>query len=242
MHRGRGASCAHLQAGARAFSGVSVGHVRTACGDALRVSRAQEDMQILRYAHGQKYGAHYDTLADDASGLRVATVLLYLSEATEGGETAFPQARPVSIVPRAAVPWRSAFLGAAGAGPVCLSVCLLACLLARLRCGHWSPAAASGRSLCVRVSQCVVLAGQLAVCLHGVRHAGRVCSVLFKWFQDLISEIKFFFRFALYYLKTVLSVQGSEWVDPSMAERFGPFSECAQGHVAVRPKKGTTRR
>ena len=30
----------------------------------------------------------------------------------------------------------------------------------------------------------------------------------------------------------------SVWADPATAERFGPFSECAQGHVAVRPKKG----
>lgn len=31
---------------------------------------------------------------------------------------------------------------------------------------------------------------------------------------------------------------GSEWVSPDMPKRFGPFSECARGHVAVRPKKG----
>ena len=49
----------------------------------------QEDMQILRYAVGQQYGAHYDSLENDSP--RIATVLLYLrSTDLEGGETAFP--------------------------------------------------------------------------------------------------------------------------------------------------------
>lgn len=53
----------------------------------LNVSH-QEDMQVLRYGIGQKYGAHYDSLGDDTP--RVATVLLYLRDVEEGGETAFP--------------------------------------------------------------------------------------------------------------------------------------------------------
>ena len=32
---------------------------------------------------------------------------------------------------------------------------------------------------------------------------------------------------------------GSTWLDPLSAERFGPFSECAKGSVAVKPRKGT---
>lgn len=49
----------------------------------------QEDMQILRYAAGQKYGAHYDSLDKDSP--RIATVLLYLrARDLDGGETAFP--------------------------------------------------------------------------------------------------------------------------------------------------------
>lgn len=49
----------------------------------------QEDIQVLRYGIGQKYGAHYDSLDNESP--RVATVLIYLSDtAEEGGETAFP--------------------------------------------------------------------------------------------------------------------------------------------------------
>lgn len=43
-----------------------------------------EDLQVLRYGLGQKYGEHFDALG------RAATILLYLSEVEEGGETAFP--------------------------------------------------------------------------------------------------------------------------------------------------------
>jgi len=49
----------------------------------------QEDLQVLRYEHSQKYGAHYDSLVDGSP--RIATVLMYLSEVEEGGETAFPK-------------------------------------------------------------------------------------------------------------------------------------------------------
>ena len=28
------------------------------------------------------------------------------------------------------------------------------------------------------------------------------------------------------------------WVDPAMPQRFGPYSDCAKGHVAVKPRKG----
>eukprot|EP01024_Parvocaulis_polyphysoides_P021430 TRINITY_DN20142_c0_g2_i2.p1 TRINITY_DN20142_c0_g2~~TRINITY_DN20142_c0_g2_i2.p1 ORF type:complete len:386 (-),score=35.09 TRINITY_DN20142_c0_g2_i2:402-1559(-) len=44
----------------------------------------QEDMQILRYSEGQEYKEHFD------SNGRVATVLLYLTDVEEGGETVFP--------------------------------------------------------------------------------------------------------------------------------------------------------
>lgn len=81
----------------------------------------QEDMQVLRYANGQKYGAHYDVLEDNTP--RIATVLMYLTDVEQGGETAFPV--------------------------------------------------------------------------------------------------------------------NSQWIDRELAERHGPWSNCAKGHVAVKPKKGT---
>jgi len=55
-----------------------------------------EDMQVLRYEHGQKYDAHFDYFHDKVNivrgGHRIATVLMYLSNVTRGGETVFPNA------------------------------------------------------------------------------------------------------------------------------------------------------
>ena len=58
-----------------------------------------EDMQILSYGVGEKYSAHHDVGEKNTKsgqqlsaegGQRVATVLLYLQDTEEGGETAFP--------------------------------------------------------------------------------------------------------------------------------------------------------
>ena len=58
-----------------------------------------EDLQVLRYDVGEKYDAHEDAGEEGSvsgvelsreGGQRVATVLLYLEEPEEGGETAFP--------------------------------------------------------------------------------------------------------------------------------------------------------
>ncbi|XP_058076239.1 probable prolyl 4-hydroxylase 4 isoform X2 [Magnolia sinica] len=55
-----------------------------------------EDIQVLRYEHGQKYDPHYDYFSDKVNivrgGHRIATVLMYLSNVTKGGETVFPSA------------------------------------------------------------------------------------------------------------------------------------------------------
>ncbi|XWS29151.1 hypothetical protein CRYUN_Cryun24cG0004000 [Craigia yunnanensis] len=63
-----------------------------------------EGLQILHYEVGQKYEPHYDYFIDEFStkngGQRIATVLMYLSDVEEGGETVFPAAKGnVSAVP-----------------------------------------------------------------------------------------------------------------------------------------------
>ena len=40
-------------------------------------------------------------------------------------------------------------------------------------------------------------------------------------------------------LNSSVPLQANDWLDPDMDERFGPFSDCAKSHVAVKPKKGT---
>eukprot|EP00850_Spirogloea_muscicola_P005381 SM000024S07843 [mRNA] locus=s24:787619:790423:- [translate_table: standard] len=55
-----------------------------------------EAIQVLRYDLGQKYEPHFDYFQDATNaamgGHRVATVLMYLSNVTKGGETVFPSA------------------------------------------------------------------------------------------------------------------------------------------------------
>lgn len=59
-----------------------------------------EDLQVVRYLPGQYYKPHYDYFNPDYPGMqdtlekygqRVLTVLMYLNEPDEGGETVFPQ-------------------------------------------------------------------------------------------------------------------------------------------------------
>ncbi|ERN04484.1 hypothetical protein AMTR_s00081p00029310 [Amborella trichopoda] len=60
-----------------------------------------ESIQILHYEHGQKYEPHYDYFHDKANqelgGHRIATVLMYLSQVTKGGETVFPNSEAKEI-------------------------------------------------------------------------------------------------------------------------------------------------
>lgn len=56
-----------------------------------------EGLQVLHYEVGQKYEPHFDYFLDDFNtkngGQRMATVLMYLSDVEEGGETVFPAAK-----------------------------------------------------------------------------------------------------------------------------------------------------
>ncbi|KAL2499295.1 putative prolyl 4-hydroxylase 3 [Abeliophyllum distichum] len=56
-----------------------------------------EGLQVLHYEVGQKYEAHYDYFLDEFNtkngGQRTATLLMYLSDVEEGGETVFPAAK-----------------------------------------------------------------------------------------------------------------------------------------------------
>ncbi|KAI5684023.1 hypothetical protein M9H77_05251 [Catharanthus roseus] len=63
-----------------------------------------EGLQVLHYEVGQKYEPHYDYFLDEYNtqngGQRIATVLMYLSDVEEGGETVFPSAKGnISAVP-----------------------------------------------------------------------------------------------------------------------------------------------
>ncbi len=49
-----------------------------------------EPLTVLRYAPGQQYRPHLDTIAG-AANQRVRTVLLYLNQGYDGGETVFPE-------------------------------------------------------------------------------------------------------------------------------------------------------
>lgn len=64
-----------------------------------------EGLQVLHYEVGQKYEPHFDYFLDEFNtqngGQRIATVLMYLSDVEEGGETVFPSAKGNF----SAVPW-----------------------------------------------------------------------------------------------------------------------------------------
>lgn len=39
-------------------------------------------------------------------------------------------------------------------------------------------------------------------------------------------------------VKWATALQASQWLEADMDTRFGPFSDCAREHVAVKPQKG----
>ncbi|XP_078448231.1 putative prolyl 4-hydroxylase 3 isoform X2 [Wolffia australiana] len=56
-----------------------------------------EGLHVLQYDVGQKYDAHFDYFNDEVNtkngGQRMATLLMYLSDIEEGGETVFPSVK-----------------------------------------------------------------------------------------------------------------------------------------------------
>lgn len=60
----------------------------------------QESLQVLQYGPGQQYRPHFDFFQDNTTvqngGNRHTTVLVYLSDVEEGGETVFPLLPPAA--------------------------------------------------------------------------------------------------------------------------------------------------
>lgn len=71
------------------------------CNICVWISENGEDIQVLRYEHGQKYDPHYDYFTDKVNiaqgGHRFVTVLMYLTNVTKGGETVFPVAKVCTV-------------------------------------------------------------------------------------------------------------------------------------------------
>ncbi|QTD42765.1 2OG-Fe(II) oxygenase [Sporosarcina sp. Te-1] len=60
-----------------------------------------ESLQILRYTPGQQYKAHYDYFSSTSkvTNNRISTLVMYLNDVDEGGETFFPQLN-FSVTPK----------------------------------------------------------------------------------------------------------------------------------------------
>lgn len=60
-------------------------------------SEHSEDLQVLHYEVGQRSAPHFDYFLDRSNtkngGQRIATMVMYLSDVDEGGETIFPNAK-----------------------------------------------------------------------------------------------------------------------------------------------------
>nr|CAD1830731.1 unnamed protein product [Ananas comosus var. bracteatus] len=61
-----------------------------------------EGLQVLHYEVGQKYEPHFDYFLDEFNtkngGQRMATLLMYLSDVEEGGETIFPMPKAIAAL------------------------------------------------------------------------------------------------------------------------------------------------
>ncbi|WP_138752541.1 2OG-Fe(II) oxygenase [Paenibacillus sinopodophylli] len=60
-----------------------------------------DSMQVLLYTPGQEYQPHYDFFAEKSrasANNRISTMVMYLNDVEEGGETAFPMLN-ISVIP-----------------------------------------------------------------------------------------------------------------------------------------------
>lgn len=66
-----------------------------------------EGLQILDYEASEKYEAHFDYFHDQINqidgGQRLATMLMYLSDVEEGGETVFPSSKQKPVSPNSSI-------------------------------------------------------------------------------------------------------------------------------------------
>jgi prolyl 4-hydroxylase len=67
----------------------------------LTLAGANPRLRLYRYAPGERHGAHWDTVVELGGGVRsLLTLVFYLNEGFEGGETDFPELSR-RITPRA---------------------------------------------------------------------------------------------------------------------------------------------
>ncbi|UVI30605.1 2OG-Fe(II) oxygenase [Paenibacillus spongiae] len=84
----------------RTSSGVFCGENETITRIEKRIAQVMnipiehgDGLQVLLYTPGQEYKPHYDFFAETSRGSannRISTLLIYLNDVEEGGETAFP--------------------------------------------------------------------------------------------------------------------------------------------------------
>ncbi|WP_372630589.1 2OG-Fe(II) oxygenase [Cohnella sp.] len=58
-----------------------------------------EPLQVLHYRAGEQYQPHYDYFTSGGANNRISTLVMYLNDVEEGGETIFPSLN-LTVVPR----------------------------------------------------------------------------------------------------------------------------------------------
>jgi len=67
----------------------------------MTLAGANPRLRLYRYGPGERHGAHWDTVVELGDGVRsLLTLVFYLNDGFEGGETDFPEL-PRRVIPRA---------------------------------------------------------------------------------------------------------------------------------------------